>query len=186
MNLIAATLVWFSKPTFTYFHATCPCLCTEWGGRGRGGCPECPAQSTITQSSIVPCPGQHSYNYISPHLTVTSSSPVDILLKTAFMVVLFDTKYKLVREKGFRIYINYQWIYHTGPSYWTYWIHFDYVPVPEVLDLVANTMECVDHLVQTLEKRYSSLHMIFMQLRGSTIKKLKNFSKMTFSFANTT
>ena len=94
--------------------------------------------------------------------------------------LIFDTKYKLVREKGFRIYINYQWIYHTGPSYWTYWIHFDYVPVPEVLDLVANTMECVDHLVQTLEKRYSSLHMIFMQFKGQQLKNWKISAKWLF------
>ena len=40
-------------------------------------------------------------------------------------------------------------------------IYFGDVPVPKVLDLVANVVECVDHLVQTLENRYSSLPMIF-------------------------
>ena len=81
--------------------------------------------NTITQSSIVPWPGQHSDSYISPNLfTVTSFSPVDILLKTQL----------------------------------TACIHFGDVPVPDVLDLVANVVECVDHLVQTL----GTLHPSFL------------------------
>ncbi len=37
-------------------------------------------------------------------------------------------------------------------------IHFGDVPVPDVLDLVANVVECVDHLVQTL----GTLHPFFL------------------------
>ena len=53
---------------------------------------------------------------------------------------------------------------HSVKTQLTACIHFGDVPVPEVLDLVANVVECVDHLVQTLENRYSSLPMIFLAI----------------------
>ena len=50
---------------------TCPCLCPEWGA-GEEEAVQSVQHNTITQSSIVPCPG-HSDNYNSPNILLPAS-----------------------------------------------------------------------------------------------------------------